>query len=72
MLVDSPTELALQPGEFPVVTFLVFNQYLGIFDISFQLCLLYLLPAPTVFLSTPTQLNRRLERGPQRQLLPGS
>lgn len=29
MLVDSPPELALQPGDFPVVTFLVFNQYLG-------------------------------------------
>ena len=55
VLVDSPTELALQPGEFPVVTFLVFNQYLGIFDTSFQLYTYYLPPASTVFLNTPTQ-----------------
>lgn len=32
VLVDSPAELALQPGEFPVVAFLVFNQYLGILN----------------------------------------
>ena len=32
VLVDSPAELALQPGEFPVVTFFVFNQYLGIIN----------------------------------------
>ena len=58
VLVDSPTELALQPGEFPVVTFLVFNQYLGIFDTSFQLYTYYLPPASTVFLNTPTQPRR--------------
>ena len=56
VLVDSPTELALQPGEFPVVTFLVFNQYLGILDIIFQLCLL---PTTCLLLllysNTPTQ-----------------
>ena len=56
MLVDSPTELALQPGEFPVVTFLVFNQYLGILDIIFPTllttCHLFHLP-PAPLLTVP-------------------
>jgi len=44
VLVDSPTELALQSGEGGHIPCLQ-SVPIGIFDISFLLCLLYLLPA---------------------------